>query len=203
MDETQLEAASDAVGAMTFARPEDGAFNPRTRERVLLRHHGRRRPAPTSSAVCTRCGWTGGNPTLTVVYNADQVVAAGGDIAISPDNIDASRQYLMINEDGTDREPAGHGREGPRRVDLAVPGRQRQARGRRVERDPRGPARSARAQRRRPVGPGIWETSGIIDMSHIWGPNTWLFDVQAHPPTPVPAANTVEDGQLLMMVPAA
>ena len=29
MDETQLEAASDAVGAMTFARPEDGAFNPR------------------------------------------------------------------------------------------------------------------------------------------------------------------------------
>ena len=52
------------------------------------------------------------------------------------------------------------------------------------------------------VGAGVWETSGIIDMSHIWGPNTWLFDVQAHPPTAAPAPNTVEDGQLLMMVPA-
>ena len=28
-------------------------------------------------------------------------LAAGGDIAISPDNLDVSRQYLMINEDGT------------------------------------------------------------------------------------------------------
>jgi hypothetical protein len=39
-------------------------------------------------------------------------------------------------------------------------------------------------------------------MSDIWGPNTWLFDVQAHSPTAAPAPNTVEDGQLLMMVPA-
>ena len=39
--------------------------------------------------------------TLTVVYNADAVVAAGGDTAISPDNVDTSGEYLMINEDGT------------------------------------------------------------------------------------------------------
>jgi hypothetical protein len=29
------------------------------------------------------------------------IAAAGGDIAVSPDNVDASGQYLMINEDGT------------------------------------------------------------------------------------------------------
>ena len=29
MSDVELEAASDAAGAMVFARPEDGAFNPR------------------------------------------------------------------------------------------------------------------------------------------------------------------------------
>ncbi len=46
------------------------------------------------------------------------------------------------------------------------------------------------------VGPGIWETSGIIDASALFGGEAWLFDVQAHPPTAAPRPNTVEDGQL-------
>ena len=45
LTDAQLEAASDAVNAMIFARPEDGAFNLREHERVLLRHHGRGRRA--------------------------------------------------------------------------------------------------------------------------------------------------------------
>ena len=49
------------------------------------------------------------------------------------------------------------------------------------------------------VGPGIWETSGVIDATDLFGKNTWLFDVQAHPPTTAPRPNTVEDGQLLLM----
>ena len=52
-----------------------------------------------------------------------------------------------------------------------------------------------------PVGPGIWETSGIIDASHLFGAGSSLFDVQAHPPTTAPVANTVEDGQLLLLKP--
>jgi hypothetical protein len=50
-----------------------------------------------------------------------------------------------------------------------------------------------------PVGPGVWETSGIIDGESLFGEGTWLFDVQAHPPTTPPAPNTVEDGQLLLL----
>ena len=50
------------------------------------------------------------------------------------------------------------------------------------------------------VGPGVWETSGIIDASKFYGADTWLFDVQAHSPTTAPKPNTVEDGQLLMLV---
>jgi hypothetical protein len=49
------------------------------------------------------------------------------------------------------------------------------------------------------VGPGVWETSGIIDGKSVFGPDTWLFDVQAHPPTAAPSPGTVEDGQLLLM----
>ena len=51
-----------------------------------------------------------------------------------------------------------------------------------------------------PVGPGVWETSGIIDATELYGDDTWLFDVQAHPPTTAPKPNTVEDGQLLMLI---
>ena len=102
--ETQLEAASDAAGAINFARPEDGAFNKRNGNQFFF---------------VTTGGLTGGNElgrlyslnidrkdptdqgTLRVVYEADEVIAAGGDTAISPDNIDTSKDYLMINEDGT------------------------------------------------------------------------------------------------------
>ena len=53
------------------------------------------------------------------------------------------------------------------------------------------------------VGPGVWETSGIIDASAMFGPDTWLFDVQAHAPTAAPGGTTVtvEDGQLLLLKP--
>jgi hypothetical protein len=50
------------------------------------------------------------------------------------------------------------------------------------------------------VPSGNWETTGIIDASALFGAGSWLFNVQAHPPTAVPAPNTVEDGQLLLMI---
>jgi hypothetical protein len=138
--------------------------------------------------------------TLSVIYNADRIIAAGGDIAISPDNVHVSGEYLMIQEDGTTESRAvmaAKGRDGsiwrfPLRqgngVDLAAATRL-------VELDP--PGRTGGPA----VGPGVWETSGIVDASRLFGPRTWLFDVQAHSPTPAPAANTVEDGQLLLLVP--
>lgn len=48
---------------------------------------------------------------------------------------------------------------------------------------------------------GIWESSGIIDTSDFFGNDTWLMVVQAHAPTLAPVPNTVEDGQLLLMIP--
>jgi hypothetical protein len=40
-------------------------------------------------------------------------------------------------------------------------------------------------------------------MTRLGSYNSWLFDVQAHPPTRAPAPGTVEDGQLLLMRPTS
>jgi Alkaline phosphatase PhoX len=213
LTDAQLEAASDAVGAMTFIRPEDGAFNPNNSNEVFWVTTG------SSSGADDGVNELGrlyslllhpGNPTrpatLTIVYNADTVVAAGGDIAISPDNLDASRDFLMINEDGTTESRAvmaAKGRDGSIwRFDLVKGsahdvGVDVSTATRVAQLDP--PGRDGI-----PVGPGIWETSGIIDASALFGADTWLSDVQAHPPTTPPggAAVTVEDGQLFVMTPA-
>jgi hypothetical protein len=208
----ELEAASDAAGAMTFVRPEDGAFNPNNRNELFFDTTG------SSSGADDGVNELGrlyslrlhpGNPlkpaTLTIVYNADTVVAAGGDTAISPDNIAASRRFLMINEDGTTESRAvmaAKGRDGSIwRFELVKGPVQA------VGIDPLGtrvaqldpPGRDGV-----PVGPGIWETSGIIDASTLFGPDTWLSDVQAHPPTAAPSGTTVtvEDGQLFLLRPA-
>ena len=200
--ETQLEAASDAAGAINFARPEDGAFNKENRNQFFF---------------VTTGGLAGGNElgrlytlnidrndptdqgTLRVVYEADEVIAAGGDTAISPDNIDTSEDYLMINEDGTVESRLVMGaknRDGSiwrfRIRDNSI-GVQASSARRIAELDPPGQAGGGT------VGPGIWETSGITDTSRVFGDGTWIFDVQAHPPTIAPGVNTWEDGQLLML----
>ena len=93
MDETSSRPPATPSVRMTFVRPEDGAFNPSAPERAFLRHDRLSSGADTAStsSVALLAQMAGDrNPTLTVVYNADQVVAGGGDIAISPDNIDAS-----------------------------------------------------------------------------------------------------------------
>jgi uncharacterized protein DUF839 len=210
LSDTGLEAASDARNAMTFVRPEDSAFNP---NELFFNTTG------SSSGADDGVNELGrlyslrlhpGNPLkparLTIAYNADLVVAAGGDIAISPDNIDASHRYLMINEDGTTESRlvmAAKGRDGsiwrfdlsggPNGIGVNVSTATRVA-----QLDP--PARDGIA-----VGPGIWETSGIITTDAMFGPDTWLSDVQAHPPTTPPPdlitgpTTTVEDGQLFLM----
>jgi hypothetical protein len=130
---------------------------------------------------------------LRVIYNADEIIAAGGDIAISPDNLDVSANYIMINEDGTgESRPvmAAKGRQGGIwRLDL------NNNYAATYVADLTGLGRNGVQ-----TGPGVWETSGIIDLSGILGFESWLFDVQAHSPTPAPAPLTREDGQLLLMI---
>jgi secreted PhoX family phosphatase len=199
LDEEQLEAASDEAGALRFARPEDGAFNKRNRDEFLFVTTGGAAGANVLGRLYSlrlHPGNVTKGGTLEVIYNADTVIARGGDTAISPDNIDVSSSYLMINEDGTTESRAvmaSKGRDGSIwRFDLDAKGVDPASAVRIAELDPPGWDGVS-------VGPGVWETSGIIDASSLFGDGTWLFDVQAHPPTGAPAANTVEDGQLLLL----
>ncbi len=200
MSDVQLEVAADKAGAMVFARPEDGAFNTRNDDEYFFVTTG----GAVGANVLGRLYSLKLNPsdptrnaTLSVVYNADEVIAQGGDIAISPDNIDVGADYLMINEDGTTESRqvmAAKGRDGAIwRFDLKSGEGVNAASALMVaELDP--PGRDGKA-----VAPGVWETSGIIDTAALFGAGSWLFDVQAHSPTTAPTPNTVEDGQLLLL----
>ncbi len=207
MTDTELEAASDAVGSFGFIRIEDGTWNPNNRNEFFFDTTGTGTGNVLGRLYSIRLH--PGNPTkpatLTIAYNADQVIAAGGDIAISPDNMDASKRYLMISEDGTSQSRpvmASKGRDGSIwRFDLVkgsvgALGVDVSTATRVVQLDP--PGRDGV-----PVGPGVWETSGTLDASDLFGEDTWLSDVQAHPPTTAPGPGTVEDGQLFLMRPAS
>jgi Bacterial protein of unknown function (DUF839) len=192
--DVELEIASDAVGAFAFDRVEDGAFAPgKPNEYYFVTTGG------SASNVLGRFYHLAldkhnitGRAKLTMLYNADQIIAAGGDIALSPDNIAASKDYVMIQEDGTSQSRPVMGAKGRKgniwRVNRHTGAVENIATQTSVGRD--GIL----------TGPGVWETSGIIDTSSLFGADSWLIDVQAHFPTSAPRPNTVEDGQLLLML---
>ena len=221
-NEVEQEAAADAAGAFGFVRIEDGAFgrqknefrfvttgdsNPPTINRLGMNYKLEFKPdqAPEKQT-----------PVLSVIYNADQVDAANEDIAFSPDNMDVVGRQQIIQEDGTGSsrpEIASRGRDGSVwQVDGAhvsdapgdFPARERIA-------ELVGSTEGGRDGVI--VGPGVWESSGVIDVSEFFGNGMYLLDVQAHPPTnpPCPGGTTwgpqcrnetVEDGQLLFLRPA-
>ena len=203
--DTELEAASDAAGAFRFARPEDADWNNENNDQLIFVTTGESRVKDVLSndnklGRIYELDFDKNNVTknakLKVAVNADNVIAAGGDTAISPDNIDTSEDYLMVNEDGTATSRAvmtAKGRDGSIwRFRIDDDGIKASSAKRVVELDP--PGRDGIA-----VGAGVWETSGIIDAARFFGEGSWLFDVQAHSPTTAPGSNTVEDGQLLLL----
>jgi hypothetical protein len=191
-----LETAADAVGAFAFDRIEDGAFRAgRPNEFYFVTTGG------SAANMLGRLYRLDLNPDnifgaakLTVIYNADHIIAAGGDIAVSPDNIHVSEDYIMICEDGTAQSS------------VVMAEKERKGNIWRLDLHNNYAAENvaeltAIGRDGREVASGNWETTGIIDTSSLFGLGTWLFNVQAHPPTATPAPNTAEDGQLLIMIP--
>ena len=119
--------------------------------------------------------------SLTVYADGD---AEGSDVFVpfvNPDNIDTSKNSLMVQEDADDAKIWQHRfNQGWWRVVATV-------------NDPDG------------------ESSGIVDASEYFGPGTWLLDVQAHGNNVDEDTTTIpgtlikrEDGQLMLMkIPAS
>jgi len=225
LTDVQTEAAADAAGAFGFVRIEDGEFRPNAKREFWFVTTGDQAARPEADPHTNELGrlyrlrFDGRDPlagaTLTQTYNADQLVFPQ-DGPLSPDNLDVTKSSVFINEDGTGGgSPGGTGS----RDDMAARNRDGsiwivpQA----TAGDPSTFTRVAELVGRTEggrdgiptVGSGIWETSGIVDAQRAFGRNTFLFDVQAHPPfvgandppytLPFPKEQIVEDGQLLIL----
>jgi hypothetical protein len=208
MSDVQLEAASDAAGAFGFARVEDGMFDASDNRRFWFVTTGEQAtdsPDPHINELGRINHLDIRSPrevVLTQAFNADQMTPAE-DGPMSPDNLDVTRHFVVVQEDGTgaSRPDIGaRGRDGsiwmlPKRTAGAPPTFTRVV-------ELVGMTEGGRDGIR--TGPAIWETSGVIDTAKELGKDTFLFDVQAHPPTtapPPPAGSEItrEDGQLLLL----
>jgi hypothetical protein len=185
---TSLKAAAVAHGAFRFARLEDSTVAYQTAGRVYFADTGK----PGEKTLRGRVYQLDIDPSdptsasLTLLLDGDT-----GDDMANPDNMAASPQSLMIQED----------RENPFRV-------LNYSRILRYDFNDQSLTPVARVNTPPPLTPGTWESSGIIWAGNLLGDHWWLTDVQAHgtffpqpglaPPgmQPVPNSSpTGEDGQ--------
>lgn len=216
LTDVQTEAAADAAGAFGFVRVEDGAFRPNAKREFWFNTTGDQSGSPEADPRTNELGrlyrlrFDGRDPLkgarLTQAYNADQLTAAQ-DGPLSPDNLDVTKRFVIINEDGT----AGSAADGTTGSRDDMDRRDRDGSIWIVPRSSAGnPATFQRVAElvgraeggrdgirtvdERGNRAGVWETSGIV----VYGKNSFLFDVQAHSPTTAPPGAT-EDGQLLIL----
>ena len=231
LNDVQTEKAADDAGAFGFVRIEDGAFRPNAKREFWFNTTGDQskladgtpedesKPEVNELGRLYRLRFNKRNPlagaALTQAYSADQLTAQQ-DGPLSPDNLDVTKRFAIINEDGTagsatDVPPTTGSRDDIDRrgrdgsiwiVPLASAGNpatfQRVAE---LVGAAEGGRDGVKTVDERGNHGGVWETSGIVDASRAFGRNTFLFDVQAHSPTAAPEGKevTVEDGQLLLL----
>jgi secreted PhoX family phosphatase len=194
LSDVELEAAADAIGAFGFIRTEDGAFDPDNPDvyYFVTTGDGNGNRLGRLYRMTLDANDPTGHTTIDLIYNADAIIAAGGDIAISPDNLSVSSDYIMINEDGTGSSRAVMTQKGRDGSVWRLDKHNGYAATRVAELFP--PGRDANFG----ITSGVWETTGVLSVKGF-GNDAWLVNVQAHAPTAAPAANTVEDGQLVLL----
>ncbi len=232
----QLSAAAASAGAFGMVRVEDCEFDPLAPTRSLF-------VASTGGSGVNRLGrlykinFNPTNPvadgTMDVVYNADLIITPGGtysgalvggtysggdinagvDYPVSVDNIAVTGDVIVIQEDRNspaDAVFAKYGRNGgiwtlDRNNGYAA----------KYQADFNYSYTNTRDGITRTAG--LWESSGVIDASALFGPGSFIVNVQAHGSSPsadrsnvaIPTggtytqaqANTLfgEDGQILLM----
>jgi hypothetical protein len=195
LTDVQLDAAAVALGAFGFIRTEDGSFDPNNPDDYYFVTTGGSPGNMLGRVYHMQLDPTdpSGYTKITVLVNADQVVAAGGDTAVSPDNVDMDGDYIIVNEDGTAQS----------RVVMTQKGREASVWRFDINQDYRAtriaelnpPGRDANFA----VTSGVWETTGIVSVKGFGPKASYLMNIQAHAPTVGPVANTVEDGQLVLV----
>jgi hypothetical protein len=184
-DQTGLENWSNANNVFQFIRLEDIAYDRNTPNVVYLADTGEPRAAPgPGSARMTRQGSTFRGPfpngrlfrleldpddplevvSLSIAIDADAGGYGNAGVIHQLDNLETTERSVLIQEDpGSHNQGISYARIW--RYDIATGVQEVVAR---VDQSLR-PA----------TAPGAWESSGIIDASAVFGPDTFLVDVQA------------------------
>ena len=208
-----LRREAKAGGAFQFSRPEDVSTHPSIGTRAVLAATGRDTVFPGHDAWGTiyqiDVDMKGMKATLKILYDGDD--AGGGrfshpDEGIrSPDNLDwAEDGFIYIQEDNAkQREPLFGSHSGQEaslwRLDPLTGDVQRIAR---IDRSVVLPEGSTDE---RPGAIGEWESSGILDVTHLFdsrvGERVLLATVQAHTIRDgmIATRKLVEGGQLILL----
>jgi hypothetical protein len=200
-DAETLQSAVDDVGAFKFVRLEDVTYDRTTTTTIYFSDTGDNADpnlATPTGAPLTANGriyqmqLDPSDPTrvtsLSVLLDGDD-----GDDIRNPDNIDANATTLVIQEDLNDYNQTANS----------------DATGRILAYDFAAGTLTPIAQIDQSDDPnllvdpgdeaGSWESSGIIDVSSIFGPGAWLVDVQAHT-LDVPQFGGVDEGGQLLLI---
>lgn len=159
----ELNEVSERLGAFNFVRIEDAAHDPGNPGVMYFSDTGAAR-AETKNGRLYRFTIDPANPrraSLEVVLDGD-----AGDDLVNPDNLGINETTLVIQED---RNKASSGYARVHRYDLGSGVLTPVAR-----LDPSQYAIDVGG------GPGVWESSGVLDVSEFFGDGYWLLDVQAH-----------------------
>jgi len=159
----QLNDAAEALGSFNFIRIEDAATDPAKPGVVYFADTGANK-AESKLGRIYRLTLDPAHPrraTLEVVLDS----AAGDDI-VNPDNLGIDTHVLLIQEDRNDKA-SGYARV--LMYDLTT-----------GDLTPVARLDPPEAVIERGGGPGVWESSGVVDASAFFGPGTWLLNVQAH-----------------------
>ena len=208
-----LRQEAKTGGAFQFSRPEDVSTHPSIGTRAVLASTGRDTVFPGHDAWGTiyqiDVDMKGMKATLKILYDGDD--AGGGrfshpDAGIrSPDNLDwAEDGFIYIQEDNAkQREPLFGSHSGQEaslwRLDPLTGEVQRIAR---IDRSVVLPEGSTDE---RPGAIGEWESSGILDVTHLFdsraGERVLLATVQAHTIRDgmIATRKLVEGGQLILL----
>jgi len=189
----ELEQLSQRAGCLNFVRLEDAAPDRERSDSFYFIDTGNAnfpdpvlgRPA-TSNGRLYRASLDPMDPTIVrridVVLDGDEE-----DDLYRPDNLDSNGDCIMIQED-----PGGRGIHPARILRYDLRSRRLDAIAECAERDTR--------DRLLPRGTGgAWETTGILDVSEIFGDDVWLLAVQAHTLESLPFGGRGGGGQLLLL----
>jgi secreted PhoX family phosphatase len=215
-DQDTQDALAAAAGAFQFSRPEDVSTNPENGTQAVLASTGRGQLFDgaddwgTTYIIDTEFD-ADGNPltaTASILYDGDD--AGGGQFSDpdfglrSPDNLDwADNGLIYIQEDRSTRNATFGGVSGEEasiwELDPVTGLIRRVAQ---INRDADLPDSQTDGD---PTDLGDWESSGILDVSELFGQkpgSLFIFDVQAHSVRDglIGDLELVEGGQLAFML---